>query len=217
MRPLRLIVVSGTGTDIGKTWVSCAVLADVRRRGVVVAARKPAESFSRGEDRTDAQRLASATGEPPEIVCRPQRSYPMPMAPPMAASALGLPAPTLAELVEEVRSSWPDHEVGLGLVEGAGGVASPLASDGDTADLVAQLEPDLTIVVADAELGTLNNVRLSVRALGEWPVLVHLNRFDPSNDLHARNLEWLRTNDALQVTSDIPSLALKLCAIDLSD
>jgi dethiobiotin synthetase len=55
--------------------------------------------------------------------------------------------------------------------------------------------------VADAGLGTINAVRLSMEALVErsTPVVV-LNRYDPSSDLHRRNLAWLRDVDAMEVT-----------------
>jgi dethiobiotin synthetase len=55
--------------------------------------------------------------------------------------------------------------VDVGLVETAGGVRSPQADDGDVLDLVAAIAPDHVILVADAGLGTINAVRLSVAAL----------------------------------------------------
>ena len=108
--------------------------------------------------------LGAASGEPPDYVCPTWRSYHLAMAPPMAAEALGLPAFTVADLVDEL--AWPDEQVTLGLVETAGGVRSPQAADGDTVDLVAALDPDVVVLVADAGLGTINAVRLSLAALG---------------------------------------------------
>ena len=90
-RPQRLVVVVGTGTDIGKTWVSARLLTALRQAGVTVAARKPAQSFDAGEDPAglDSALLGAATGEPSETVCLPHRWYPVAMAPPMAADVLG--------------------------------------------------------------------------------------------------------------------------------
>jgi dethiobiotin synthetase len=190
-RPRRLVVVTGTGTEVGKTWVTAERAAAFRRRGWRVAARKPVQSYSPGDERTDAKVLAEATGEHPDVVCPPWRRYPLPMAPPMAAQALGRPGFTVAALADEVVASWPTPPVDVGLVEGAGGVASPLADDGDTAALVAALAPDVVVVVSGPELGAINLVRLSVRALKGVPVLVYLNRFDDANELHRRNRDWL--------------------------
>jgi dethiobiotin synthetase len=117
------------------------------------------------------------------------------MAPPMAAEALGLPSFRIAELVGEL--AWPRERVQVGVVETAGGVRSPQASDGDTTELLAVLEPDAVVLVADAGLGTINAVRLSMDALAtvtcstpSVPTVV-LDRFDSHDDLHRRNRVWL--------------------------
>jgi dethiobiotin synthetase len=204
---MRLIVVTGTGTEIGKTRVGVEVLTALRRSGLRVAARKPSQSFAPGEGPTDADRLAAATNEEPLVICPPHRSYPLPMAPPMAAEALGLRPATIKELADEISGSWPTEQTDVGLVEGAGGVAAPQADDGDTVVLIEALRPDLVVLVADAGLGTLNLVRLSMAALAGWPTVVHLNRFQPDCDLHVRNRAWLVERDGYEVTTDIAALA----------
>jgi dethiobiotin synthetase len=206
-RPIRLVVVTGTGTEIGKTWVSAAALRVMRAGARSVAARKPLQSFTPGEGPTDAEVLAAATGEPVTEVCSAEHNYPIAMAPPMAASTLGLDIPTIAALVEHITASWPDAAVDVGLVEGAGGVASPLAADGDTRGLVAGLRPDLTVLVAGPGLGTINLVRLCTAALEGHEVVIHLNRWDPAIDLHRANLAWLRSVDRLRVTTSIKDLS----------
>ena len=187
-RPRLLIAVAGTGTEVGKTWVAVQLARALRERGWHVAARKPVQSFdpAAGEP-TDAERLAEATGEAPERVCPRARWYSLPMAPPMAAEALGRQAPRLAELAAEVGNSWPRPATDLGLVELAGGVRSPLAADGDGVDLVSALAADLVLLVADAGLGALNAVRLAALALAEHPTLVHLNRYDAADEIQRRN------------------------------
>jgi dethiobiotin synthetase len=210
-RPAVVVLVAGTGTDVGKTWVSARLLETWRAAGLTVAARKPAQSFAPGSGPTDADLLAAASGEDPATVCPPARSYPLPLAPPMAADALGLPGPTVARLLTE--AAWPPGAVDVGLLETAGGVYSPQADDGDVLDLCALLAPDAIVLVADAGLGTVNAVRLSVAALTDaWrtgrpslmPVVV-LNRYDPSSDLHRRNRAWLADHDGLPVLDSTPA------------
>jgi dethiobiotin synthetase len=192
-RPETLVAVAGTGTEVGKTWVAARVITRLRERGVRVAARKPAQSFAPGDgDATDAELLAEASGETAEAVCPRHRWYEVPMAPPMAADALGRPPFTIDDLVREITWSWPDPSPAVGLVELAGGPASPIALDGDGADLVHRLAPDHTLLVADAGLGTINAVRLSASVL-TGRLTVVLNRFDPTDDLHRRNAQWLTT------------------------
>jgi dethiobiotin synthetase len=124
----------------------------------------------------------------------------------MAAASLGRPPFTVDDLVGEIDASWPD-DTPMGLVEGAGGVASPQADDGDMRALIAALHPDLVVLVADAALGTINLVRLSVAALDRWPLVVHCNRYDDRIDLHRRNRAWLVERDGLDVTTDVAALA----------
>jgi dethiobiotin synthetase len=200
VRPEQLVLVTGTATEVGKTWVAAAWLAQL---SVTTAARKPVQSFSDGE-RTDAEVLAAATGERPEDVCPPHRWYPVPMAPPMAADVLGRPAFTVADLVGEL--SWPDPAVAVGLVETVGGPRSPVAIDGDTIDMATALAPDRVILVADAGLGTINAVRLCIAALAAWPVTVFLNRFDDGDDLHRRNRDWLASRAKVQVETAVNAL-----------
>jgi dethiobiotin synthetase len=201
------VVVTGTGTEIGKTWVSAAALRTLRAGGHTVAARKPLQSFAPGEGPTDAEVLATASGEEPMDVCRPEHGYAIAMAPPMAAAALGASVPTIAALADQIDASWPERAVDVGLVEGAGGLASPFASDGDTLRLIDVLRPDLTVVVAGAGLGTINLVRLCVAALGARDVLVHLNRWDAAVALHQANVGWLREVDGFRVTTSVNDVA----------
>jgi len=211
VRPERLLLVCGTGTEVGKTWVGARLLAELAARGTPVAARKPAQSFDvdlHGTPLggpTDAEVLAGATGEHPGEVCHPFRSYRRAMAPPMAADALGLPPFRVADLVAEL--AWPVDGATVGLVETAGGVRSPQADDGDAVDMARLLAPDLMLLVADAGLGTVSSVRLCVDALagveteaGEpAPVVTVLNRFDEGHEVHRRNRAWLAERCGLDV------------------
>jgi dethiobiotin synthetase len=204
-RPAQLVVVTGTGTEVGKTWVGARALHHLRANGVRVAARKPVQSFEAGVGPTDAELLAGATGEEPDEVCPRHRWYEAPMAPPMAAEALGQPPFRIADLLGELR--WPDA-VDVGLVEGAGGPRSPLAGDGDTVDLVRGLHADLVVLVADPGLGAINSVRLAVAAFDSVaPVVVVLNRFDPADSLHRANQAWLTDRAGLQLVPDAAALA----------
>jgi dethiobiotin synthetase len=101
---------------------------------------------------------------------------------------LGAPAFTIADLAREIP---PAPAGGVLLVEGAGGPRSPLATDGDNVDLARAVGARLAILVADAGLGTINAVRLCVDALAGFDTVVVLNRFDPADDLHRRNADWL--------------------------
>jgi dethiobiotin synthetase len=204
-RPRLLVLVTGTATEIGKTWFGAATAAELRVRGLRVAARKPVQSGEPGSV-TDAELLAAATGEDPGRVCPPGRSYEIAWAPPMAADALGLPPFGVADLAAE--TTW-DPDTDVGLVEGVGGPRSPIAADGDTTDLAGELGPDLVVVVADAGLGTVNAVRLSAAVFAGRRVVVALNRFG-SDPLHDRNRVHLATVDRFDIVTSPAELADRL-------
>jgi len=206
---VTLVVCTGTATEIGKTWVGAAVLSTLARNGHSVAARKPVQSFDPGETGpTDADVLATATGEHPHDVCPAHRWYPAAMAPPMAAAVLERSVFTVADLVSEVR--WPAPEPDVRWLETIGGVRSPIAFDGDCVAITAAVTPDVVVLVADASLGTINSVRLSASALAPWPVLVYLNHYDGDDELHALNRAWLADTDGFEVLTTIDALAARL-------
>ena len=205
-----LVACVGTATDIGKTWVGEQVLSAARAAGISVAARKPAQSFDPGETGpSDAMVLARATGQPVDEICPPHRSYPVAMAPPMAAEALAVPVPVLRDLVDE--TVWASRAE-LRWVESVGGVRSPVAADADSVDLCGAMKPDLVVLVADAGLGTINAVRLSAAALSAHDLVVFLNRFQPADPLHAANLRWLKDRDGFRVLTTVAELVSILTA-----
>ena len=200
-----MLLVTGTGTGVGKTWVGAHLLAALRNSGHAVAARKPVQSYDPGAENTDADVLARATGELPEAVCPRHRWYEVPMAPPIAAELLDRPAFSVEDLVDEL--TWPGG-VRYGLVEGVGGPRSPIASTGDTVALAEALKPDTVVLVARTELGTINAVLLAASVLHE--PIVFLNRFREENPLHARNAQWLRERTELDVVTGIDALVSRL-------
>jgi dethiobiotin synthetase len=231
-RPDCVVFVAGTGTDVGKTWVASQLISKFKSFGHFVFARKPVQSYDADGrlDELDAVVLARSSGEDPSQVCSPQRSYEVAMAPPMAARVLDRPPFTLKDLAEELR--WPERsETGLasiGVVESAGGVRSPIAEDGDTVDLACQLDPEVVVLVGDAGLGTLNSVRLSVDALKtalggargprgtKTEILVALNRFDVTSELHRLNARWLREVYGLElfvVPGDVDGLVRRILGL----
>jgi dethiobiotin synthetase len=166
---MRVIVVTGTDTGVGKTIVTAALaaLALARERVAVV---KPAQT---GDD-DDVGVIARLTGVTDlHVLAR----YPEPLAPATGARRCERPAISPREVADYVRGL--DAE--LVLIEGAGGLLVRFDDEGGTlADVAALLEAPV-VVVARAGLGTLNHTALTVEALrvrgiecagvviGSWP------------------------------------------------
>ncbi len=205
IRPSQLVTVLGTDTEVGKTWLSAALLRAWSEAGLTVSARKPVQSFDPADDHpTDAEVLSVASGEPVSAVCI--HSLAVPMAPPMAAVALGQPPLHLHELLDAGEFTTNSD---VGVVEGVGGVFSPIADDADNVEFALALEPDAIVLVGDSRLGAINAVRGAVAGLRAHPgdLFIFLNRFEPSDDLHVANLEWLRDRDGLGVYTEPTELA----------
>lgn len=203
-----VVFVAGTGTEVGKTWAAAGLAQLLRRSGRAVAACKPVQSFDPDEDGpTDAEVLAAATGQHPDAVCPPEHTYPVPLAPPMAAGKLGRVCPTIDEMASNCRFA---ATVDVGLVEGVGGLYSPMAPDGHNLDLIDRVGPDLVIVVASAALGGIHDTMACTLPLSAYRRIVFCNRFDPATEVHALNVRWLR-DAGLEVATGLPELASRVC------
>ena len=199
------MVVSGTDTGIGKTWSAIALFRALAETGLLVSIRKPVESFDPSDGAPDSRILASALGVDPDEVCRPDWSYPLALAPPMAAASLRRSIPPTRRLVEDLDGARAD----ILLVEGVGGPRSPLAADGDTVNLARALGADDVIVVSDATLGTISRTLLCVEAFAPLPCHVLLNRFEPEDPLQGMNRDWL-IDAGIPVHTDPSALATTL-------
>jgi dethiobiotin synthetase len=156
------MIVSGTGTGVGKTVVTAAVAALAADAGDRVVVLKPAQTgIGPGEpgDLSDVTRLA---GE--RVLTRELARYPEPLAPATAARRSGFPPLRIADVVTAV-AEIEEAGADLLLIEGAGGVLVRLNDDGETlADLAAVLAVPV-LVVASSGLGVLNTAALTAEAL----------------------------------------------------
>ena len=203
-----VVFVTGAGTEVGKTWATAGLARLLRERGCRVAACKPIQSYDPDEDGpTDAAVLAAATGQLPDDVCPPALTYPVPLAPPMAALRLGQACPTLDVLAGNCSFG---ATVDIGLVEGVGGLYSPIAADGHNLDLIERLGPDLVVVVASAALGGIHDSMACTLPLFAYRHAVFLNRFDPRIEVHALNVQWLR-DAGLAAATNLSELAEIVC------
>ncbi|WP_421845255.1 dethiobiotin synthase [Mycobacterium sp.] len=176
---MTVLIVTGTGTGVGKTIASAALASHARQAGIDVAVCKPVQTGTGSgadagdDDLAEIGRLAGVT----ELAGLAR--YPLPMAPVAAAEQAGTRLPTRQDMTRFIRNvDRPDR---LTLVEGAGGLLVELAESNVTLrDLAVDLGA-ATIVVTTPELGTLNVTALTLEALaaqrvscvglviGSWP------------------------------------------------
>jgi len=199
---MRGLFVTATDTGVGKTEVACAIVRGQRAAGLDVGAMKPAESGRASERPGDAERLRAAAGDadPLELVC-PYRLG-APLAPAVAARLEGKTL-SMGHLIEIATVLALRHSALV--VEGAGGLLTPLTDSETYADLAAALGLP-ALVVARAGLGTVNHTALTCEALRRRAVRIHgvvLNHpaptTDPSEPFNAAEIERLTGASVLAV------------------
>jgi dethiobiotin synthetase len=147
------LFVTGSGTGVGKTWVTAALVAQLRSRGRTVAAVKPIETGCE-PDAQDASLLAEACGNPALGSHTGFHRGRLPLAP-WAAALEGEPSvrPT-GELAQAILQAT--HGANDGIAEGAGGPLVPIDPERDVLDLMVTLGWPVLLVGLDG-LGTLSH------------------------------------------------------------
>jgi dethiobiotin synthetase len=168
---VSVLIVTGTGTGIGKTMVTAALAALAPGSVAVVKPAQTGVGPAEPSDLAEVARLSGATS------LHEFARYPDPLSPQAAARRTGLPGLDLHDVAARVRKL--DHD--LVIVEGAGGLLVSFAEDGWTlVDLAHELAAPVVVITA-AGLGTLNHTALTLRVLrdesipvagvviGRWP------------------------------------------------
>ncbi len=197
---MRGLFVTGTGTGVGKTIVSSALLAAMKAAGEPVRAYKPVVTGvaeAPGKWPHDHELLALAAGMEAEEVA-PVRFDP-PVSPHLAASVAGRRIEQ-AELVASARAACDEILV----VEGVGGLLVPLTDDFSVRDLAVEL--GLSLVIASSpELGTINHTLLTIeaaRAVGLKVAAVVLTPWpDAPSGMELSNSETIARLGAVEVAT----------------
>jgi dethiobiotin synthase len=206
---MSVLVITGTGTGVGKTVVTAAVTGLALDRFSTVAVVKPAQTGIGPDERGDLDEVARLSGADSRYEFARYRD---PLSPAAAARRSGLPPLDLNATAARIAALESEYD--LVVVEGAGGLLVRFNEDGATlADLAYALQASV-VVVCRAGLGTLNEtaltlevmaargVQLDTVVIGSWPL-------EP--DLAARcNLRDLETLGGRPLGGAIPEGAGQL-------
>jgi dethiobiotin synthetase len=199
--------VTGTDTGVGKTAVSCALLAAARREGLRTAAIKPVAAGCDADGRNeDALQLMQWMSEPLEYEQVNPVALQAAIAPHIAAQHEGrsLQVSRLAGLCRGVMSGAADFV----LIEGAGGWRVPLNSRETLADLALQLHLPVILVVG-MRLGCINHALLSCEAITRDGLSVAgwvANQPGEEMPCYRENLETLRRWLPAPLLGEIPAM-----------
>jgi len=156
----EVVVISGTGTEIGKTIVTAAIAACAANAGKRVAVVKPVQTGLPADAPGDLAEVTRLSGVTATFEFA---RYPDPLSPEAAARVSGRAAFDVTDAVAPIREISAAHD--LVLVEGAGGLLVRFDPNGKTlADLARALDAPV-VVVTRPDLGTLNHTALTLEAL----------------------------------------------------
>jgi len=190
----KKLFITGTGTDVGKTYVTGLILKKLRESGKNAAYYKAAMSGNvRDPDGHlipgDALQVKtmSGIGQPLESMC--PYVYESAVSPHLASRMEGNPVQ-----LSIVRQTFQQvcRRYDYVTMEGSGGILCPLRFDGEKLlldDLVKELDLS-SLIVADAGLGTINSVALTaayMRAKGLAVKGIILNNFHPGDAMEEDN------------------------------
>ena len=207
----ELFFVTGTDTGVGKTVLTALLAEWLRRHGTRVAALKPVCSGGRG----DAMALQRALGGALTLEQINPWHFRAALAP-VAAARLEGKAVQLASVLAHIRTVRKNFEVTL--VEGAGGLLSPLGADFNSRDLMGVLEAT-PLIVATNKLGAVNHVLLTLEALPKRlrararVILVQPRR---ANSVSTTNVDLLRTLAVPEAIFELPWLGQTVSAQRIS-
>jgi dethiobiotin synthetase len=159
------IFVTGSGTDVGKTFLSAALIRHWRAAGHTVAAFKPVVSgFDPAAPETsDPGVLLAALGRPTEIETISPWRFAAPLSPDMAAAREGRALDFEAIVAFSRRAVASADRV---LIEGVGGVMVPLDERHTVLDWMSALRLPLLLVVG-SYLGTISHTLTALRVLAQ--------------------------------------------------
>lgn len=196
--------ITGTDTDVGKTFVACALLHALRQRGLQAQGMKPvaAGCDAAGRNEDVEQLIAASASQAPRELVNPY-AFGAAIAPHIAAADANvvIDLPGIVDACQRLRASSQAL-----VVEGAGGFCVPLGPDCDSADLARALGLPVILVVG-MRLGCLNHALLTQQAIAAsgLPLAGWIaNCIDPAMPRQEENLRALQQRIHAPLLAVIP-------------
>ena len=202
---MKSLFVTGTDTDVGKTYITAGLAITLRKMGVDVGVMKPFAAGVKqknGFQSEDVEILSNAAQiNDPEMLLNPQ-FFPISASPYTAWKKLKI-KPKIPLILSSFKKLSQNHK--MLLVEGMGGTMTPILKDYFVANLIKDMKIP-TVIVTRSKVGTVNHTLMTVMLCQKYKIPIKgiiINNFDdgyPINQLK-KDLESLT---GIKVLGSIP-------------
>jgi len=190
----KKIFIGGSDTDVGKTYFGSNLTKYILKKGHDVVVFKPIETGCRKKNNTlvpsDSAIYNKILNKISINLINPFR-FEKPISP-ARAIALSKKEININDYIKKSKL-FPKHE--LLIIEGAGGICSPIATDGLNLDLIKKMKLPVILVVKD-QIGSINQVLLNLSILKKYKVevlAIILNKLKKTNPEGMNNLKEIKS------------------------
>ena len=201
---MNALFVTGTDTDVGKTWVSCALLEAFAKRGHPTQAIKPLASgfdISKPPKDTDVAMLNAASTEKLSFEQSVFAHSPTPCSPNLCIPNLSAQA-----ISDYCTKKTQEKPKALTLIEDIGGWLCPINQTDTMAEAILPLKCPIILIVG-IKLGCLNHALLTMHTMQQQqaPLIGWIaNCMDPHMDMLEENIDYLKNKLPVRCLATIP-------------
>ena len=209
---MRSLFVAGTDTDVGKTYITAGLAVTIRKMGIDVGVMKPFAAGTvqkKGYKSEDVEILSKAAQtSDPENMINPQ-FFPIPASPYTAWKNLKI-KPKIQTILNSFKKLSHLHE--MLLVEGMGGVMTPILRDYYVTNLIKDMKIP-ALIVTRSKIGTINHTIMTCKMCEKYKIPIKgiiINNFDEGYPVKELERD-LKSLTGVKILGSIPFLT------DMSD
>ena len=212
---MKSIFITGTDTDVGKTYITAGLAITLRKMGTDIGVMKPFAAGipqKKGFKSEDVEILSNAAQvNDPEILLNPQ-FFPISASPYTAWKKLKI-KPKIPLILSSFKKLSKNHK--MMLVEGMGGTMTPILKNYYIANLIKDMKTP-TIIVTRSKVGTVNHTLMTVMMCQKYKIPIKgiiINNFDdgyPINQLKKdlENLTGIKVLGSIPFINDMSDKSL---------
>jgi len=198
---IKKVFITGSGTNVGKTYLTCSLIDLIIKKGFKVSPYKPIETGCKKVRNklipNDSKKFYKLVNKDIDIELINPYRFQQPISPNRAIQ-LSKKKVNIKNYIEKMKK-LPKND--FFIIEGAGGLCSPISTDGLNIDLIKKINLKTILVVKD-EIGAINNTLLNIEILKKYKISVIaiiLNRIILKQPVGMNNLLEIRSYTTIPI------------------